>query len=377
MAKHSNARAGPRTRKNRPQTFRAPQLATLVDAVPTGAGWLHEIKYDGFRCLVAVGGGRARAYTRSGLDWSDKFGAVIKAAASIEGSALIDGEMVVLDEKGRSRFQLMQGGGARGQLVFYAFDVLEIAGEDLTRLPLVDRKKRLAKLIGRRKAGPIRYSHHVEDGLQFFETACASGLEGIISKRADARYAVGARTDTWLKVKCVQRQEFVLVGWTASDKDRAFRSLVVAVNERGKLRYAGKVGTGFGMAEMDRLAKLMKPLSRPSPTVDAPKAAVRGAHWIAPKLVAEVEFTEMTGDGILRHPSYVGLRQDKAAGAVVAERPKHLSKVEPSRSGAGRDRRKRHSPAASTLAPAGAKPSQVARKARRKSGAAKNSKNRK
>lgn len=313
--------------KPAPPSFRPVQLATLVDAAPEGEDWLHEIKFDGYRILLAVGGGRAIAYTRSGLDWSEKFQKIIEAVGSLKlRSALIDGEAVVLDEQGRSSFQLMQGAwkNPRARIVFYAFDLIELDGEDLAREPLIERKKKLAKLIGKRQSAVLRFSDHIMgQGQSLFAQACATGLEGIIAKRANGRY-VGARSQSWLKIKCVQRQEFVVAGWTSSDKDRGFRSLIVAAHENGKLKYAGKVGTGFDMAEIARLGTLMKPLARSTPTVAAPRAAVRGANWIEPKLVAEVAFTEMTSDGILRHPSYVGLREDKPAKAVKVERAKHL-----------------------------------------------------
>lgn len=313
----------------RPPAFRPVQLATLADAVPTGDDWIHEVKYDGYRLLLAVGAGAARAYTRRGLDWSHRFAPIVAAAAKLKAvSALIDGEAVVLDEQGRSSFQLIQGAfkDRTAKLVFYAFDILELDGESLTALSLLERKKRLAQAIGRRGAGPIRYSDHITgNGEALFNAACKQGLEGIISKRANGRY-IGTRNDSWLKIKCLKRQEFIIGGWTESDKDRGFRSLILAVNDRGQLRYAGKVGTGFTMAEIDRLLKRMKPLSRSTSSVVAPRSAVRDAHWIAPKLVAEVAFTEMTADGILRHPSYIGLREDKAVADVVAERPKKTVK---------------------------------------------------
>jgi bifunctional non-homologous end joining protein LigD len=311
--------------------FRPLQLATLVDAVPVGGDWIHEVKYDGYRILLSLGAGDGRAYTRSGLDWSDKFESIISAAVKIKAqSALIDGEAVVLDEKGRSSFQLMQGAfkTKSAKLLFYAFDLLELDGEDLTHAPLVERKKKLVQIIGRRSTGAIRYSDHIAGhGDAMFKAACNQGLEGIIAKRANARY-IGARTENWLKIKCLKRQEFVIAGWTTSDKDRGFRSLILAVNERGKLRYAGKVGTGFNMAEIASLLKRMKPLARTTATVDAPRATSKGAHWIEPELVAEIAFTEMTSDGILRHPSYMGLREDKPARDIVVERAKPTKAVQ-------------------------------------------------
>jgi bifunctional non-homologous end joining protein LigD len=280
------------------------------------------MKYDGYRCLIAVGGGKARAYTRSGLDWSDKFAPIVGAAEKLKAkSALIDGEAVVLDQNGKSDFQALQASlkGGKADLIYFAFDLLELNGKDLSDEPQLKRKEKLAKLIGRAK-GKIRYSEHIRgEGEKLLNKFCAAGLEGVVSKRADARY-VGARSDAWLKTKCLHRQEFVVVGWTPSDKARGFRSLLLGVNDAGKLRYAGKVGTGFDAAEIDRLLKRMKPLARKTPTVPAPRAAVPAAHWIEPRLVAEISFAEETSDGVLRHPSYLGLRDDKKSEAVVVEK---------------------------------------------------------
>lgn len=307
--------------KTRPP-FRPVQLATLVDRVPEGSGWLHEMKYDGYRCLIAVGGGEARAYTRSGLDWSDKFAPLIKAAAGLKvSSALLDGEAVVLDTNGKTNFQALQATlkDGRAPMVYYAFDLLELNGDDLASLPQLERKTRLAKVVGKSQ-GVIRYSQHIlGQGEKLLAEFCKAGLEGVVSKRADAKY-VGARSSAWLKIKCLQRQEFVIVGWTVSDKGRGFRSLLLAVNKGGKLTYAGKVGTGFDIAEIDRLLKRLTPLERKVASVSAPRPAVRGARWVEPRLVAEIAFTEFTTDGVLRHPSYLGLRDDKKAEAVVVEK---------------------------------------------------------
>lgn len=304
-----------------PPPFRPLQLATLVDTVPTGAGWLHEMKYDGYRLLLAVGGGEARAYTRSGLDWSDRFEPLLADALKITArSALIDGEAVVLDADGRSNFQSLQNAlkSAPELVEYFAFDLLELDGEDLTALPLVERKARLAALL--QKANKrIRISDHIDgSGEKLLASFCAAGLEGVISKRADARYS-GSRSGSWLKTKCIRRQEFVIVGWTPSETSRSFRSLMLGIHDNGELRYAGKVGTGFDTEELFRLQALMKPLEQKKPTVKAPRSQVRGAHWIRPKLVAEIAYTEMTREGTLRHPSYLGLREDKKPEAVVIE----------------------------------------------------------
>ncbi|QHD69021.1 DNA ligase D [Sphingobium yanoikuyae] len=301
--------------------FQPVQLAALVDHVPPGDRWLHELKYDGYRTLLAIGSGEGRAYTRSGLDWSDRFAGLIGDAVTLDAeSALIDGEAVVVLPDGRTSFQALQAAlkDDPNAIDYFAFDLLELNGEDLTRRPLLERKELLAALIGEGQ-GHLRYSDHIIGrGEQLFDSFCGAGLEGVISKRTDARYS-GSRSGTWVKTKCIRRQEFVIVGWTPSDKQRGFRALLLGVNERGVLRYAGKVGTGFTDDEIERLMALMAPLEQKTATVEASRAAVRGAHWIKPKLVAEVAFIEFTNEGVLRHSSYLGLREDKKPEAVVVE----------------------------------------------------------
>jgi bifunctional non-homologous end joining protein LigD len=313
--------------------FRAPQKATLVDHVPSGSAWIHEMKYDGYRCLLAIGGGGAKVYTRSGLDWSDKFPEIVAAAREIEvGSALLDGEICALDENGRSSFSALQQGiseGGRG-LTLFLFDALEIDGEDVAALPNVERKARLASLLGPGKPPILLYADHIVGrGEELLRAMCDAGQEGIISKRADAPYR-GRRTKCWLKVKCIQRQEFVIVGWTPSDKKgRGFRSLLLGVHEEGGLRYVGKVGTGFSMDVMqDVLARMEKLEVDKAPTA-VPRPDARGAHWVKPQLVCEVAFTEFTSDGVVRHPSFLGLRADKKAKEVVRELPQRLERAVP------------------------------------------------
>ncbi|RWE84933.1 MAG: DNA ligase D [Mesorhizobium sp.] len=310
-----------------PPAFRPVQLAKLVDRVPAGDRWIHEMKYDGYRILVAVGGGEARAYTRSGLDWSGRFPSILSEAGKLKvRSALIDGEAVVIDAQGRSSFQALQNAlkGDPASIDFYAFDLLQLDGEDLTRLPLLERKAKLEGILPA-KNPILRYCDHIQGrGEELLNRFCDAGLEGVISKLADSDY-VGARDGSWLKIKCIKRQEFVLVGWTPSDKDRAFRSLILGIHDGGKLRFAGKVGTGFDTAEMARLMKTMAPLEQSAATVEAPRAEVRGAHWIRPKLVAEIAYTEMTNEGTLRHPSYLGLREDKKPEAVALETERHTA----------------------------------------------------
>jgi len=309
-----------------PPAFVEPQLATLVDEVPPGNTWIHEIKYDGYRLLLSVGEGVATAWTRNGLDWSDKFKAVVKAASLLPAGCLIDGEAVAIDDKGKPSFQLLQSKlkGGDAPLAFYAFDLLIDRGEDIRKLPNIERKERLAALL-KGVPPPILYGDHIIGrGEEMFDAVCKQGGEGIISKKAGATYQ-GTRTRNWLKIKCIQRQEFVIVGWSESDKRIGFRSLLLAAREGRKLTYAGKVGTGFNAKLIQELMDRMEPLAVDKAAVEVPRADRKGAHWIEPKLVAEINFAEFTDDGILRHPSFVGLREDKPAKDVVKEVPKHLS----------------------------------------------------
>jgi bifunctional non-homologous end joining protein LigD len=309
-----------------PPPFQALQLATLVDEVPQGTSWIHEYKYDGYRLLLAVGEGVATAWTRNGKDWSDKFKALVKAAARLPAGCLIDGEAVAIDDQGKPSFQLLQStlkDHKGANLIFYAFDLLVDRGEDIKALPNIERKQRLAALL-KGTSAPILYGDHVIGrGDELFREVCKTGGEGIVSKRASAPYR-GARGRDWLKVKCIRRQEFVIVGWSESDKRIGFRSLLLAAKDHGKLTYVGKVGTGFNARLIHELMDLMEPLAVDKAPVEVPRADRKGAHWIKPQLVAEIAFAEFTDDGILRHPSFIGLREDKPAKDVVVEQPQKL-----------------------------------------------------
>ncbi|HEV2817927.1 MAG TPA: DNA ligase D [Allosphingosinicella sp.] len=338
----SRRRPGPRDGKSRRATrgpglrrgdgefprFREPQKATLVDEVPTGSAWLHEMKYDGYRCLVALAGGAAKVYTRTGLDWTEKFPEIAEAAGAIDcGSALLDGEIVALDDKGNTGFSALQQAiseGGRG-LTLFLFDALEIDGEKIAALPNIERKQRLASLIGTGQPPFILYADHVlGKGERLFEAMCEAGQEGIISKKADAPYRSGRRKN-WLKIKCTRRQEFVIVGWSESDKKgRGFRALLLGFHEGGRLRYAGKVGTGFSQAIQHELRARLDRLETQKPAAEVPRAEARGAHWVKPELVAEIAFAEFTADKVVRHASFLGLRGDKKAKEVVAEVPQPL-----------------------------------------------------
>jgi bifunctional non-homologous end joining protein LigD len=312
--------------------FREPQKATLVDHVPAGSGWLYEMKYDGYRCLLAIGGGRAKVYTRSGLDWTDKFPEIAAAAAELEvGSALLDGEIVSLNAEGHTDFSALQAaisGGGTG-LTCFAFDALEIDGEDLAKLPNIERKQRLASLLGPGKPPFLLYAEHVLGaGEQLLNAMCEAGQEGVIAKKAEASYR-SARTKSWLKIKCTRRQEFVVIGWIDSvTKTRGLRSLLLAVHEDGKLRFAGKVGTGFSMKVEGELLARLRRLERKTAPADVPRAEARGARWVRPELVAEVAFAEFTSERVVRHASFVGLRGDKRAEEVTLETETALAATE-------------------------------------------------
>uniref|UniRef100_UPI00262E35DC non-homologous end-joining DNA ligase n=1 Tax=uncultured Sphingomonas sp. TaxID=158754 RepID=UPI00262E35DC len=288
--------------------FRSPALCTLVDHVPPGNAWVHEMKYDGYRALIAVAGGTARVFTRNGLDWTDKFSGIAEAAAALPvTSALIDGEIVAF-KQGRPDFSTLKDAiGSGGAMTLFAFDLIEQDGEDLTALPLVQRKARLQPLVTGSDDRLLYAEHIVGAGEQLFASLCGEGMEGVVSKRADSPYPNG-RSNDWLKIKCLHRQEFVIIGWLPSDKRRGFRSLLLGVHRDGELRYAGKVGTGFTQDAMTELRTELDARPVDAAPVKAPRAMTRGARWVKPELVAEIAFTEMTPDGLLRHPSFLGLR---------------------------------------------------------------------
>ncbi|QZD90980.1 DNA ligase D [Qipengyuania aurantiaca] len=336
-AAHNASKTKPRKRHKAVPLpkFRKPQLATLVDEVPAGNGWMHEIKFDGYRTMVAAKGEEVRVYTRSGKDWTDKFAALVEAIAALNLPAcLIDGEIVAYDSKGNPDFSTLQAVLKRGhgsqskadKLAFHAFDLVELDGEDLAPLSNIERKERLEALLATAEP-PVHVAEHVIGwGEKLYDAMCRAGQEGIIAKKLDAKYR-HARSKAWVKVKCTRRQEFVIVGWKKSAaKGRPFASLLLAQNEGGKLVYKGNVGTGFTTDEMDDLAAKMRRLGRKTPPVETDLASAKGVTWLTPKLVAEIAFAEFTADGNVRHGSYLGLRSDKPAKAVRPEKPASGSK---------------------------------------------------
>jgi len=304
-----------------PPPFRPVQLATPQSAVPAGDDWLHEVKVDGYRCLAALGGGAVRLYTRNGLDWTRQFGTLVPAFEALAcDTALIDGEVVAEGVEHQAFSALQDRLKHGGPLGLVAFDILYLDGKDLTALPLLDRKGKLERLLSGAD-GPIRYSTHIEgNGPAAWAQVCAAGREGIVSKLASAPYHAG-RHHSWLKLKCGQRQEFVIGGWSPSTtRGRPFASLLMGAYEGGQLIYRGRVGSGFGDREFAQLVPLLEARARkPSPFVSVPPE-VKAAHWVAPDLVGEVKFAELTADGHIRHGTWQGLRLDKPATDVGLER---------------------------------------------------------
>jgi bifunctional non-homologous end joining protein LigD len=305
----------------------SPQLATPVTRLPEGEGWLFEPKLDGYRALCRIEDGAAALLTRRGHDWTDRFTRIAAAACELPvRAALIDGEAVVFDSNGVTSFQRLQNALAstHSQIVLVAFDLLHLDGWDLTRAALIERKALLEQVL---EAAPpaLRFGEHVtEDGAKFLAAACKLGLEGVVAKRAADPYRE-TRTRSWLKIKCSKREEFLVVGFTDPGGSRlGIGALLVATRERAgaPLRYAGKVGTGFDERTLKSLHARLKPLTRATPPVEESSArgVARGVHWVEPKLVAEIGYTERTSDGRLRHPVYFGLREDKTAAEVVEER---------------------------------------------------------
>jgi bifunctional non-homologous end joining protein LigD len=307
-------------------TFVAPMLPTLVEAPPSGEGWLSEIKFDGYRVEAVFDSGSVVLRTRKGLDWTDRFPTIAAGVAELPvKTCLIDGEIVVEDENGISDFSALQNALKEGKpqnLVYYAFDILHLDGYDLTRAPLIERKKLLGSLLAA-AGGPLRFSEHFdENGDLMLQHVCRLGAEGIVSKRSDGPYRSGRTTD-WTKSKCTNRQEFVILGYVPSSTARkAIGSLVLGYYDKGKLVHAGRVGTGFSnklagdlFADLERERMPKPPVSTPLPA-----EARRNVVWIKPTRVAEVEFRGWTADSNLRQASFKGLREDKDPQEIVREK---------------------------------------------------------
>jgi bifunctional non-homologous end joining protein LigD len=314
-----------------------PQLATPSARVPEGDEWLHEIKLDGYRTLARLEAGAVRLLTRTGQDWTDRYGLLAKAFAALPcKQALIDGEIVVQDAHGVASFAAFQDALAEGrthELTCFAFDLLHLDGYDLTSVPLDERKRALGALLGSvvSPTSALQLSEHVRgNGRAFFEQASRLGLEGVVSKRADAPYQQ-TRTRSWLKIKCRQSEDFPIVGYNPSEAAGGIGALLLAEADDGGLRYVGRVGTGFSMAEMKRLhARLEALRTRRAPVTLPAEEKRKGMVWVRPTLIAEVEYGNRTADGILRHAVYKGLRADKVD-APAADVPAPAPRVEKKR----------------------------------------------
>jgi bifunctional non-homologous end joining protein LigD len=303
-----------------------PMLATQEETVPHGDDWRYEVKFDGYRAIAYVHAGECELVSRNGNDLTQRFEQVAKEVvkATKSPNAVLDGEVTRVDAQGRASFSELQRGS--GALVYFVFDLLELDGESLVELPLTERKARLRKLLdGRNKC--VSFSDDFDDGDALYEVARQNGLEGIIAKRAGSTYKEGKRTRDWLKIKTENNEEFVVAGYTRGAGRRAgtFGSLVLGTYDDGELRYVGNVGTGFDDAEIRKLLRLLKPLHRDTSAFPEPPKMPRvrkgDVQWVEPRLVAQVRFGEWTHDGHLRHPAYLGLREDKDATEVQTEPP--------------------------------------------------------
>ena len=313
-----------------------PQLTQLVETAPEGDQWLHEIKFDGYRMHARLDHGAVRLLTRTGLDWTPKYPAIAKAVAALPATrAYLDGELCGVFPDGITSFGMIQAASDAGNaagLVYFIFDLLHRDGEDVAAMPLIDRKARLADLLSG-AAPPLHYSdYHRGGGAAFHAQACKLELEGIVSKRADAPYAPGNR-GIWLKVKCLYREEFVVVGWTDPEGRRPFLGalLLAYYDPDGRLVYAGRVGTGIKQAELERLWRRLASLATDKMPLDTPPPRTNRfgsplilsrVHWVRPELVAEVKFLTWTDDNLLWQVVYEGLREDKPASEVRREIPR-------------------------------------------------------
>src|SRR5438270_4123548 len=310
---------------NHPPAWIKPQRAALVKAAPDGSNWLHEIKLDGYRMHARLDAGRVQILTRRGNDWTEKYPAIVEAIAGLPAqNAYLDGELCGVLPDGRTAFNLIQNANDTGEgaLIFFLFDLLFLDGEDLMALPLVDRKIRLeAFLVGAPES--LRYNdHQIGQGPAFHRLACQHGLEGIVSKRLNGRYEPDRRS--WLKTKCLNRDEFVVVGWSDPEgsRHRIGALLFGYYTPDGKLIYAGRAGTGMPVAELERLWQRLRPraVDKMRLSVPPPRGSRFGSplvlsrvHWVRPEMVVEVTYAEWTSDGLLRHVVYMGQREDKPA----------------------------------------------------------------
>jgi bifunctional non-homologous end joining protein LigD len=317
----------PAARKKLLPAFHEPSLASPCETPPSGPKWVHEIKHNGYRMQARIDGTTVQLLTRKGLDWTERFASIAAAVGKIGlASGLLDGEIVVEEPNGITSFNNLQGDlkdGRQDRFRYFVFDLLYCEGFDLTRAALIDRKSLLQQILAGMPAGlPIRFSEHLEvDGPTMLEHSCRFGLEGIISKRKDQPYRSG-RGDHWLKSKCIDRQEFIILGYVPSTADsRSVGAMALGYHADGRLVYAGRVGTGWSAAQARSLRDELEAIvaQKPSLANQLPDGAEKGVRWVEPRLVAEIEFREWTLDRMLRAASFKGLREDKPAAEIVLE----------------------------------------------------------
>ncbi len=301
-----------------------PMLATPTEEVPEKPGWIYEIKWDGYRALANIENGSVHLYSRNGITFNNKFEAIAKALEDVPHDAILDGEIVVFGDSGMPNFQGLQNYSSdqSGELRYYVFDLLFLNGHSLMHLPLTDRKSFLPDVI--ENIPGVYYCEHVEeDGIQFFEEAVEQGLEGIIAKNKDSTYSPGYRTENWLKIKAVESMEALICGFTKSDKQSHFRSLILGSYKDDELVYIGNCGSGFNEASRKELFEKMKPLQMDeNPFSEKVNLKGRRPFWLKPELIAEVKYSEQTKSGSLRHPVFKGLRDDKTAPQIRIKKPK-------------------------------------------------------
>jgi bifunctional non-homologous end joining protein LigD len=317
-------------RKREMPAMIAPQLTTLVDEAPDGDGWLHEIKFDGYRIMARLDHGQVLLYTRKGLDWTDRFPQLAQILSTLSiGTAILDGEVTARKADGTTSFRKLQewlSAGDTRKVHYHCFDLPYLEGYDLTGSPLIERKRALLEILQAEGIGhghPVVYSEHIEgNGRAFHEQACKLGLEGIVSKRIEAPYS-SRRDKTWLKIKCTRQQSFVVGGFTPASGSRiGFRSLLLGAFDGPELRYAGRVGTGFGAQQLHDLHRRLTALTvNQKPFVDEVPGPLTGVTWVEPRVVVEVEYTEQTRDGRLRHPAFRSVRDDLEPADITMEKP--------------------------------------------------------
>jgi len=303
-------------------------LAKETDQPFSDKDWIYEIKWDGYRAISELKGTEVKLYSRNGNSFNASYPIVVDALKKMKLDAVIDGEIVVLDEQGRSNFQLLQfyRNDSAYPIAYYVFDLLELKGKNIGNLALTKRKELLEKLIPKNPV--VKYSGHIEEkGIEFFKAAVKKNLEGIMAKKADSEYKPGVRTGAWLKIKNHKTTEAIIAGFTQPGGSRPhFGALVLGIYDHGKLKYMGHTGSGFNVPGLQEISRVLKPLIRKTSPFEERVITNMPVTWVKPILVCEIKYTEWTRDGRLRHPIFLRLRNDKKAGEVTLAAAKPISK---------------------------------------------------